>query len=91
MRLAKASSGQKVLKLSKTDWLNIGERNGWELEAQSKKYETFSEIQKRYNDQGHNHHLRLKCVICGRTQTCRCSAPKTLEIGICYDCSEKNN
>ena len=45
----------------------------------------WSEIEDFYNKKyGKNHHhLRLKCSKCGNEQTCRCSTPKVLEIGIC--------
>jgi len=47
---------------------------------------SFSEIREAYDGDGHRHHLRLVCVKCGRTETCRCSAPKTEEKGLCYEC-----
>jgi len=50
---------------------------------------TWREIEAEYDEKyGINHHrLRLECVRCGGTMTCRCSTPKTLEKGICWYCT----
>lgn len=51
----------------------------------NEEYKTFSEINK---SKGKNdHHLKLVCVKCGTTQTCRCSVPKTEINGICDTCA----
>jgi hypothetical protein len=45
----------------------------------------FAEIHNSYP--GHSHHLKLVCKKCNNTETCRCSAPKTEIIGLCYECA----
>jgi hypothetical protein len=49
------------------------------------KHKTWRQIQEEYKDKPHC--LRLECVKCDNTETCRCSKPKTLERGICYYCT----
>jgi hypothetical protein len=49
---------------------------------------TWMEIRKEHAvEHGENSHcLRLECVRCGNTETCRCSKPKITKIGICDRC-----
>lgn len=56
------------------------------LQKGDKDFKSFAQIEKEANIQGHKHHLRLICVSCGKTQICRCSSPKTIQLGICYEC-----
>jgi hypothetical protein len=58
---------------------------GKKLTASTK---TFNQIRDAQGP-GHTHHLRLHCVVCGTTETCRCSAPKEDFDGICWYCEEK--
>lgn len=58
--------------------------------VQEKTARSFEEIRKSYDNDGHRHHLRLVCVKCGASETCRCRAPKTEEKGICYECQTGN-
>jgi len=50
---------------------------------------TWNQIQDSYTEKyGENHHhLRLYCLRCGNQLTCRCSASKISEFGICPECS----
>ena len=52
--------------------------------------DTFQTIRDREDPNGMHHDLKLKCVKCGRTQTCRCSKPKRTFEGICDECSGMN-
>lgn len=47
---------------------------------------TFREIRAQYAEEGRHHCLRLVCSRCGDVMTCRCSTPKTEEIGVCLIC-----
>jgi len=49
---------------------------------------TFQEIKNEQDPNGTNHDLRLTCVKCGRSETCKCSKPKRKFNGICPCCSE---
>jgi len=49
---------------------------------------TFREITTEYDERGDHHHIRLTCVKCGNTQTCRCREPKVEVQGICQNCEE---
>jgi len=63
---------------------------GWLLNqckfASNQKIASWEEIERKYNQAGQHHHLRLVCVKCGNEQTCRCSEAKTIEKGICQSC-----
>ena len=58
--------------------------------VKAKNYPTFNEIEEKYEKSRLHHHLRLICVKCGKEVTCRCSAPKTKEYGICSECEDKD-
>jgi len=47
---------------------------------------TWNEITAEYAAQGKHHCLKLSCVVCGNTRTCRCSTPKDSYEGICEEC-----
>jgi Fe2+ or Zn2+ uptake regulation protein len=48
---------------------------------------TFFEIRREHDPDGMKHDLRLVCLKCGTTETCRCSKPKRTFEGICNDCA----
>lgn len=48
--------------------------------------DTWNEIKNREDPNGKNHDLRLICVKCGNSCTCRCSKPKREFKGICDEC-----
>ena len=50
-------------------------------------YKTFNQIKNEQDPTGKNHDLRLTCVKCGTSETCKCSKPKRKFEGICYKCS----
>jgi len=50
---------------------------------------TWREIQAEYGAEGKHHHLKLTCVICGNTLTCRCRTPKDEHEGVCPECEGK--
>lgn len=50
---------------------------------------TFAEIRKKYDPDGTKHDLKLTCVKCGTTHTCRCGTPKRTFKGICDACSKQ--
>ena len=45
---------------------------------------SFAEIHKSHPT---GHHLRIVCVVCGTSDTCRCMAKKTEIRGICDKCA----
>ena len=47
----------------------------------------FAQIRVEQNPHGTKHCLKLECVACGTVNSCRCSKPKKLVRGICYDCA----
>lgn len=55
-----------------------------------KENKTFQQIQNEQDPDGTKHDLRLTCIKCGATQTCRCSKPKRKFNGICHNCSQLN-
>ena len=51
------------------------------------KIPTFREIREKEDPGGTNHDLRLICVKCGGSQTCRCTKPKREFKGVCPYCT----
>lgn len=86
MKIITSSSKTKII-ISKTEWDKIGKDAGWITDSTIR---TFNEIRDQYEKEGKRHCLRLHCAICNTTETCRCSAPKTDETGVCYDCAMKS-
>lgn len=78
------ASNKTKFRLSKRQWEHIGKTAGWKTS-----YPTWTEIQNKEDPKGLNHDLRLTCVACGNSQTCRCSKPKRLFEGICPSCEGK--
>jgi hypothetical protein len=50
----------------------------------------FFQIKNEEDPNGLNHDLRLVCVKCGTSQTCRCTKPKREFKGICHKCAGIN-
>ena len=48
---------------------------------------TWFEIKNEQDPDGKHHDLRLTCIKCGNSQTCKCSKPKRKFEGLCYDCA----
>jgi hypothetical protein len=57
------------------------------LLAESEEIKTWEQIRNEQDPSGKNHDLRLICVKCGTTETCRCMKPKREFKGICDDCN----
>jgi hypothetical protein len=57
------------------------------IDPQPKRTPTFQEIRDQHDPDGKQHDLRLICVKCGTSETCRCSKPKRKFEGICRNCS----
>lgn len=49
---------------------------------------TFRQLQDEHDPGGKNHDLKLRCIKCNTTQTCKCSAPKRTFDGICDQCAK---
>ena len=54
------------------------------------KVKNWAEIRNENDPDGSHHDLRLTCVKCSNTSTCRCSKPKRTFEGLCYDCAGIN-
>jgi hypothetical protein len=55
---------------------------------ENKPLKTFRELENEAHSKGEHHHYRYHCAKCGKTETCRCPAPKTDIVGICPFCEE---
>lgn len=51
---------------------------------------TFDEIRNKFDPDGKSHDITYQCCKCSTSQSCRCTKPKTLWIGICDKCSGGN-
>ncbi len=51
---------------------------------------TWAQIQDEEDPEGKNHDLKLICVKCANTRTCRCSKPKREFKGLCDECVSPN-
>ena len=66
--------------------LNLSNSRGLEKMASMK---TWREIEGEQDQDGTKHDLRLVCVVCGNSQTCKCDKPKRVFEGVCMDCVAK--
>lgn len=106
MKLVRRAGGKSVLKITKAEWLALADKYDWmdgppdtnvqvnegpvSTSPGGSTLPTWASIRERYSDKEHRHHLRLICLVCGNKETCRCTAPKTEEKGICEECYEKS-
>ena len=57
------------------------------LLLENSEVKTWAQIRNENDPDGKHHDLRLKCVKCGNTETCKCSKPKREFSGLCNDCA----